>query len=53
MATAKKEVVRLKARETKAMRESRKQLEPNSYERQRISRRVVISEIGGIRYGEY
>lgn len=53
LSTTKKEVVRLKARETKAMRESRKQLEPSSYERQRISRRVVISEIGGIRYGEY
>lgn len=53
LSNANKEIARLKARETKAMRESRKQLEPSSYERRRISRRVVVSEIGGFRYGEY
>ncbi|MCW2281380.1 hypothetical protein [Lactococcus lactis] len=53
LATTKKEVAFLKARETREQRKSRKQLEPSSYERRRIARRVVISEIGGIRYGEY
>lgn len=53
LSLANKEIAFLKMRETKPMRESRKQLEPSSYERQRISRRVVISEIGGIHYGEY
>lgn len=53
LAITKKEVAFLKARETQEQRKSRKQLEPNSYERRKIARRVVISEIGGIRYGEY
>lgn len=49
----KKEIAFLKMRETLVQRESRKQLEPSNYDRQRISQRVVVSDIGGIRYGEY
>ncbi|WP_242328177.1 hypothetical protein [Lactococcus lactis] len=53
VAQLKKEIAFHKMRETSVQRKSRKQLEPSIYARRKIAGRVVISEISGIRYGEY